>query len=146
MFTVFASLLLHADRLEPQGPDARRPSDRARTSRGHARSSVGGCGPVLFGLCDLGLGFPELGWVSLRELAKVCSMLGLPIAQDLHLRADKRLGPVRRKRAWRGPSKPKGPPPAWLAAFFLFLSFAVLRPFYLRLFVSLRSVSVPPRA
>lgn len=91
MFTVFASLLLHADRLEPLGPDARRPSDRARTSRGHARSSVGGVDPFFFGLCDLGLGFPELGCVSLREVAKVCSMPGLPIAQDLHLRADKRL-------------------------------------------------------
>ena len=46
---------------------------------------------VAFGLCDLGLGFPELGRVSLAELAQVRGMLNLPIEQDLHFRADKRL-------------------------------------------------------
>jgi hypothetical protein len=35
-----------------------------------------------FGLCDLGLGCPELGWVSLRELAMVRGRLGLPIERD----------------------------------------------------------------
>lgn len=34
---------------------------------------------------------PELGRVSLSELAQVRGMLRLPIEQDLHLRADKRL-------------------------------------------------------
>jgi len=43
------------------------------------------------GLCDRGLGFPELGRVSLSELAQVRGMLRLPIEQDLHFRADKRL-------------------------------------------------------
>ena len=44
-----------------------------------------------FGLCDLGLGMPELGWVSLQELATVRGRLGLPIERDLHFRAEKRL-------------------------------------------------------
>lgn len=44
-----------------------------------------------FGSCDLGLGAPELGWVSLRELATVHGRLGLPVERDLHFRAEKRL-------------------------------------------------------
>ena len=44
-----------------------------------------------FGLCDLGLGVPELGWVSLQELATVRGRLGLPVERDLHFRAEKRL-------------------------------------------------------
>lgn len=44
-----------------------------------------------FGLCDLGLGMPEIGWVSLQELATVRGRLGLPIERDLHFRAEKRL-------------------------------------------------------
>jgi hypothetical protein len=35
-----------------------------------------------FGLCDLGMGCPELGWVSLKELAAVRGKLGLPIERD----------------------------------------------------------------
>jgi len=46
---------------------------------------------IAFGLCDLGLGFPELGCVSLNELAALRGMLGLPIEQDLHFRAGKHL-------------------------------------------------------
>lgn len=42
-----------------------------------------------FGLCDQGLGAPEIGWVSLQELATVCRRLGLPIERDLHFRAEK---------------------------------------------------------
>lgn len=44
-----------------------------------------------FGLCDLGLGEPELGWVSLQELATVRGRLGLPVERELHFRAEKRL-------------------------------------------------------
>ncbi|MCZ7655880.1 MAG: DUF2958 domain-containing protein [Rhodocyclaceae bacterium] len=44
-----------------------------------------------FGLCDLGLGTPEIGWVSLGELATVRGGLGLPIERDLSFRAEKRL-------------------------------------------------------
>jgi len=36
----------------------------------------------LFGLCDLGLGFPELGWVSLKEIENVRGKLGLPVERD----------------------------------------------------------------
>lgn len=45
----------------------------------------------LFGLCDLGLGSPELGYVSLSELKAVRGRLGLPIERDLHFAADKPL-------------------------------------------------------
>lgn len=37
-----------------------------------------------FGLCDLGLGFPELGYVSLRELSTLRGRLNLPVERDLH--------------------------------------------------------------
>lgn len=39
---------------------------------------------LAFGLCDLGLGFPEVGSVSLAELASVRGKLGLPVERDLH--------------------------------------------------------------
>jgi hypothetical protein len=39
---------------------------------------------LAFGLCDLGLGEPELGYVSLHELAEVRGPLGLPLERDLH--------------------------------------------------------------
>ena len=45
----------------------------------------------LFGLCDLGLGFPELGYVSLAEISSVRGQLGLPVERDLHFVADKPL-------------------------------------------------------
>ena len=44
-----------------------------------------------FGLCDLGLGFPELGYVSLGELQSVRGKLGLPIERDRSFDADKTL-------------------------------------------------------
>lgn len=45
-----------------------------------------------FGLCDLGLGFPELGYVSLRELAAVRGKLGLPIERDRYFLPDRTIG------------------------------------------------------
>lgn len=36
-----------------------------------------------FGLCDLGLGFPELGYVSLSELASLRGRLKLPVERDI---------------------------------------------------------------
>ena len=39
---------------------------------------------LAFGLCDLGLGQPELGYVSLLELAAVRGPLGLPLERDLY--------------------------------------------------------------
>lgn len=41
----------------------------------------------LFGLCDLGFGFPELGSVSLAELERVKGRLGLGIERDLYFAA-----------------------------------------------------------
>lgn len=45
----------------------------------------------LFGLCDLGLGCPELGYVSLTEIMEVRGHLGLPVERDLHFVPDKPL-------------------------------------------------------
>ncbi len=46
---------------------------------------------IAFGLCDLGFGCPELGSVSLREIAAVRGRLGLPVERDLHFRANRTL-------------------------------------------------------
>jgi len=46
---------------------------------------------VAFGLCDLGLGYPELGSVSLTELAELRGPRGLAVERDLFFRADKPL-------------------------------------------------------
>ncbi|KAA3448622.1 transposase [Mesorhizobium sp. SARCC-RB16n] len=46
---------------------------------------------IAFGLCDLGLGCPEIGAVSLSELATVRGRLGLPVERDRHFQADKPL-------------------------------------------------------
>lgn len=37
---------------------------------------------LLFGLCDLGMSFPELGYVSLGELKSVKNRLGIPLERD----------------------------------------------------------------
>ncbi|MGK9166722.1 DUF2958 domain-containing protein [Inquilinus limosus] len=44
-----------------------------------------------FGLCDLGLGFPELGSVRLSEITAVRGRLGLPVERDRFFRADRPL-------------------------------------------------------
>lgn len=46
---------------------------------------------LAFGLCDLGMGCPEMGYVLLSELASVRGRLGLPIERDLHFTATKPL-------------------------------------------------------
>ncbi len=46
---------------------------------------------IAFGLCDLGMGFPELGAVSIAELESVRGRLGLPVERDLHFTAKKTL-------------------------------------------------------
>ena len=46
---------------------------------------------IAFGLCDLGFGEPELGFVSLQELQEIKLPLGLSIERDLHFRANKTL-------------------------------------------------------
>ncbi|WP_442868515.1 DUF2958 domain-containing protein [Bradyrhizobium sp. CCBAU 51627] len=42
---------------------------------------------VAWGLCDLGIGFPEFGTVGLTELAAYRGRLGLAIERDLHFKA-----------------------------------------------------------
>ncbi len=44
-----------------------------------------------FGLCDLGFGTPELGYVDLRELADVHGPLGLSVERDMAFVATKPL-------------------------------------------------------
>lgn len=44
-----------------------------------------------FGLCDLGLGCPELGYVSLDELSAVRGRFGLSVEVDRHFRPDRPL-------------------------------------------------------
>ena len=39
---------------------------------------------IAFGLCDLGMGCPELGSVSLSEITALRGKLGLPVERDLH--------------------------------------------------------------
>lgn len=48
---------------------------------------------VAWGLCDLGMGLPEFGTVSLTELAEYRGRLGLGIERDLHFTAR---GPISR--------------------------------------------------
>ena len=55
-----------------------------------------------FGLCDLGLGDPEIGSVSLTELASVRGRLGLPVERDLHFAADRPLSAYAAEAARRG--------------------------------------------
>lgn len=46
---------------------------------------------ILFGLCDLGFGCPELGSVSLSEIESVRLPYGLKIERDKSFKADKPL-------------------------------------------------------
>lgn len=49
-------------------------------------------GDTAFGLCDLGMGEPEMGYVSLDELASITLRFGLYIERDEHFTAVKSLG------------------------------------------------------
>ena len=55
-----------------------------------------------FGLCDLGHGFPELGYVSLAELQSVRGRLGLPVERDLHFIATKAISAYAREARLAG--------------------------------------------
>lgn len=46
---------------------------------------------LAFGLCDLGLGSPELGYVRLSELEQVRGRFGLPIERDIYFKATRAL-------------------------------------------------------
>lgn len=57
---------------------------------------------IAFGLCDLGMGFPELGYVSLSELAALRGAIGLPVERDLYFVADKPLSAYAREASRLG--------------------------------------------
>jgi len=42
---------------------------------------------IAFGLCDLGMGYPELGSVRISELESVRGKLGLPVERDRYFNA-----------------------------------------------------------
>ena len=65
---------------------------------------------IAHGLCDLGLGFPEIGPVRLSELAEVRGMMKLQIEQDLHFRATQRLSVYAKEARMAGRIRPEGPP------------------------------------
>ena len=41
-------------------------------------------GDTAFGLCDLGMGMPELGYVRLSDLQSIRGPMNLPVERDLH--------------------------------------------------------------
>jgi hypothetical protein len=47
---------------------------------------------VAFGLCDLGVEYPEPGDVRLSEIATLRGLINLPVERDLHFTATKTLG------------------------------------------------------
>jgi hypothetical protein len=49
-------------------------------------------GDTLFGLCDLGMGEPELGYVSRVELESIRVRFGLRLERDLHFKASQTIG------------------------------------------------------
>jgi hypothetical protein len=59
-------------------------------------------GDTAFGLCDLGLGYPELGYVSLNEIRSVRGKLGLPVERDAHFKAKKKLSEYASESSDRG--------------------------------------------
>ena|SRR5689334_11124998 len=67
LFTPDASCTWLLTELDPQDPD------------------------IAFGLCDLGMGFPELGSVRLSELNSLRGKRGLGVERDAHFIADKTL-------------------------------------------------------
>ena len=46
---------------------------------------------LAFGLCDLGLGCPEIGSLSIAEVSGLRGALGLPVERDLHITLDQPL-------------------------------------------------------
>lgn len=48
-------------------------------------------GDTAFGLCDLGIGMPELGSVRLSDLASIVGPLKLPVERDLYFVAKRTL-------------------------------------------------------
>lgn len=57
---------------------------------------------IAFGLCDLGMGSPELGFVSLTELKAFRGRWGMPIERDAHFVAIKPLSAYAREARLAG--------------------------------------------
>ena len=57
---------------------------------------------IAFGLCDLGMGYPELGCVRMSELEAVRGKLGLPVERDLHFAPTKTISAYAEQARERG--------------------------------------------
>jgi len=57
---------------------------------------------IAFGLCDLGMGYPELGCVRISELESVRGKLGLPVERDLHFAPTKTISAYAEEARERG--------------------------------------------
>lgn len=57
---------------------------------------------IAFGLCDLGMGCPELGSVRISEIESVRGALGLPVERDLHFSPTKTLSAYADEASARG--------------------------------------------
>ena len=55
-----------------------------------------------FGLCDLGMGLPELGSVRISEIESVRGHFGLPAERDLHFRPAKTISAYAREARLAG--------------------------------------------
>ena len=73
---------------------------------------------IAFGLCDLGMGFPELGYVDLNEIVDATSSFGIPLVSDRGFKAVAPLSEyAKRARAaqrvvltWEGAPQGESPP------------------------------------
>jgi hypothetical protein len=63
---------------------------------------------IAFGLCDLGMGCPELGSVRISELESVRGAFGLPVERDRHFNARHTLGTYARA-AWNAAAITENP-------------------------------------
>ncbi|MCG7983362.1 MAG: DUF2958 domain-containing protein [Candidatus Thiodiazotropha lotti] len=63
---------------------------------------------IAFGLCDLGMGCPELGSVRISELEQVRGRFGLPVERDRYFTAHDTLG-VYARAAWNAASVTENP-------------------------------------
>jgi len=76
------------------------------TSSGYARYLLTEIDPTdsdrAYGLCDLGIGLPDLGFVSLRQLEVAPDQFGLRVERDLNFVADKPLSAYAKVAYTRG--------------------------------------------
>lgn len=57
---------------------------------------------TMFGLCDLNMGCPEIGYVSLKELLSSKGLMGLRVERDIHFKAEHTLSEYARDAASNG--------------------------------------------